>query len=165
MDLKQRSEELRTMLLRSVEEYQQKLKTAIEDEERALKIIQSKESQTDRSENATFIAARDAAQLAQVDIAAYSTRLDLLRNFTYEYTPRGVITTNTTVLFEVLDNTGKFSKEYSMLVVAPGLGDASKSLLDLNAPLGKALCGKSANETVSYQSMTGWHNVRIKEIY
>lgn len=165
MSLKEISEQLRNSVTQQKEEYLVLLERAEQDEAEAVDKLRSPEAQTDKSENAVFQAAHDAYMKAQSDIAKYSTRLDLLKEYNPDYIPVGVIKVNTTVTFEILTSTGNFPNTYTMLLVPEGLGNASKMLLDVSTPVGKAIIEHQAGDTVSYTALSGNQKIRIKEIF
>ena len=178
-DLKNISTQLRESVKMQLEGYEKDLAQALDDEAKAVEKLQSKEAKGDTSENSTYQEAHDAYMKAQQDIATYSTRIDLLKQFDLSYTPSNVIDINTTVSFTLVDYEGKYSSEYIMLIVPAGLGNAERNLLDINSPIGKALYKHKVNrnvqypgtgnptdfETITYTSLSGVKKLELKEIY
>ena len=165
MNLKETSEKLRTSVKAQLSTYNDLLQKALNEEAAAIETLQSKECETDHTENSVYQKAHDAYMKAQADISRFSTRRDLLKRFNYDYIPSKNITINTTVNFELMDYTGTFPQEYTMLVVPAGLGNAKRNLLDVSSPVGKAIYKHIAGDIVPYTSLAGNKRIRIKEIY
>ena len=165
MSLKDESIALRNSVKSLLSDYKIKLDYALEEAREQEQILQSNEAATDKSENSVFQSAHDAYMKAQSDIAMFSNRIDLLNNYIFDYIPSNVITINTTVKFELVDYDGKFGKEFTMLLVPKGLGNAKLNLLDINSPIGKNIYKHVAGEIVPYKTLSGTKKVHIKEIY
>lgn len=114
----------------------------------------------DRSENAEW-------QIANDNLARYSVSIMSLRNTieTYEqykasYAPTGLVMLGSTV--KVRDM--KHGATLVIKLYPPGLGNAKISAITIATPLGKAILGKAAGETVIVKAPLGDIPYYIEEV-
>lgn len=131
-------------------------------------LLQMKEMNTDRSENASYQIARDERDIKIAIRSKLQQRLATLEAGTGPYSPTGYITLGTTVEFSVISIDGKpFDKLKNCVakIVEHSLSQAKLGFIAVDGKAGAAFLGKCAGDTVLTRTLKGDVLYKIERIY
>lgn len=158
MNIQEESARLDALLDNQVDVWRKELESIEQEIKQLDKILQDKESKTDRSENATFQIAKDSRD---VKMGVYNTiwkKIDLYSSHKDKYEPTGVISVGSTVEVRPISVNGVPETDPRghrvIKLVEAGLSNA-KDLVGIDAPIGAALLGHQAGETVTIRTRKG----------
>lgn len=166
--LKEISEQLDIKLQESREETLKELATVNASIDELNALLQTKEMNTDRSENASFQIAKDARDIKVSVRSKLQKRLATLEAGSGTYVPTGIITLGTTVEFSVITIDGKPpAKPIKMIVklVEDSIAKAKLGFIAVGGKVGAAFVGKQSGQEVIVRALKGDILYKIERIY
>jgi len=124
------------------------------------KAIGEARAQGDISENAEYDAAKEAQAHNESKISELEAQLANVRIIENENIPADKIYIGAIVTLEDLDN----NEELTYMLVSPEEASYEENKISLYSPIGKALLGHKAGETLAIKVPAGTLNYKIKKI-
>lgn len=140
-------------LRRELESLEVKLKEEQETAQRA-------SAMGDRSENAEWQIANDNIARYTVSLMSLMNTLSTYEKYSAAYAPTGRIQVGSTVKLSDITH----SAQLYIKVYPPGLGNAKIGAITTATPLGAAILGKEAGQTVVVKAPLGVISYRIEEV-
>lgn len=169
MTIQEESEALELLLSKACDSWKEEL-DSIDAEIKSLNaILQDKESQTDRSENATFQIAKDTRDVKMSAYAAVYSKIAAYSEYKRDYVPTGAITVGSTVEVKPLSVNGSTDVDQCahriIKLVGSNLSDAQNRLVSVDSALGSALLGHRPGEQISIKTRKGLVTYLIERMY
>lgn len=155
------SKDIDSKLATVAQSWYERAKNVDESIEREREILLSDAAKTDRSENAVYQIASDNYARLQVIKRDIMNKIDAYEHYQTEYVPSEYIAIGSTVKLE-LRETGDII--YVKLVPAD-LGCARIGAITAQSPVGKAILGKYAGDTIRVITRRGELEYAIKEVF
>lgn len=131
-------------------------------------LLQTKEMNTDRSENASFQIAKDERDIKISIRSKLQKRLAMLEAGAGTYVPTGFITLGTTVEFSVITIDGKPPKQPIKMIVKlveHAIAKAKQGFIAVDCKVGSVFVGKQSGQTVLVRTLKGDILYKIERIY
>lgn len=169
MSLKDESDRLNNTieeLIRSTEEEYNRIAARIKE---LTILLQEKEMQTDRSENASFQIAKDERDMKTSIGNLLLQKLQAMQSELGNYVPTGFIGLGTTVELTLLAVDGKppfnVKTHFIFKLVQHHTSNAKKALIALDSKVGSAIIGRRAGDCVNCKAPKGLLTYKIERIY
>ena len=131
-------------------------------------LLQTKEMNTDRSENASFQIAKDERDIKVSIRSKLQKRVAALEAGSVAYVPTGIVTLGTTIDLSVITIDGmppKVPISFIGKIVEHDIAKASSGLIAVDGKAGAALLGKRSGDTVLIRAIKGDILYKIERMY
>lgn len=168
-DLKKESDRFQQVLQNEIN----KTRITLEETDKRIEelsiLLQDKEMQTDRSENASFQIARDERDAKSAIKHLLEEKLSTLTTESDNYAPTGTIQLGSTVQLQLLSVDGKrpiFDKtNFIIKLVSHAIANAELGLVAFDYKVGFKLLGHKEGDTIEVQATKGSLVYQIEGVY